>query len=135
MRRNLLAISVLAGLAAGLAAGPARAEFHWRMLDQRDLNVGSEARQVIGIGSGRRFLALRLCVRRQPILIHQVDVRFREGGTRTYQFGWTLQNQRCTGDIVLSRGSGVARELAEVTVRYNPAGLSRRGARLQLHAR
>ena len=128
MRRNLLAISVL----AGLAAGPAQAEFHWRVLDQRDLNVGSDALQVIGIEGGQRFLALRLCVRRQPILIHRVDVRFREGGSRTYQFGWTLQNQRCTGDIVLSGG---ARELADVTVRYNPAGLSRRGARLQLHAR
>jgi hypothetical protein len=132
MRMNVLAISVLAGLGAGLAAGPAQAEFHWRMLDQRDLNVGSEALQVIGIGSDQRFLSVRFCVRRQPILIHQVDVRFRDGGTRTYQFGWTLQNQRCTGDIVLSGG---ARQLAEVAVRYNPAGLSRRGARLQLLAR
>ena len=75
---------------------------------------------------------MRLCVSRQPILIHQVDVRFREGGARTYQLGWTLQNLRCTGDIVLS---GRARALAEVTVRYNPADLSHRGARLQLHAR
>jgi hypothetical protein len=59
-------------------------------------------------------------------------VRFRAGGTRTYRLGWTSQNLRCTGDIVLSGGM---RELADVTVRYNPAGLSRRGARLQLHAR
>ena len=132
MRMKLLAIPALVGLGAGLAAGPAHAEYHWRVLDQRDLNVTSDALQVIGIGTDQRFLAVRLCVRRQPILIHQVDVRFREGGTRTYQFGWTLQNHRCTGDIVLSGG---AREIAEVTVRYNPAGLSRRGARLQLHAR
>ena len=135
MRMKLLAISALVGLGAGLAAGPANAEFHWRVLDQRDLNVGSDALQVIGIGTDQRFLAVRFCVRRQPILIHRVDVRFREGGSRTYHFGWTLQNHRCTGDIVLSRGSGVPLEIAEVTVRYNPAGLSRRGARLQLHAR
>ena len=128
MRMKLLAISVM----TGLVAGPAHAEYHWRVLDQRDLNVGSAALQVIGIGTDRRFLAMRLCVSRQPILIHQVDVRFREGGTRSYQFGWTLQNHRCTGDIVLSGG---ARELAEVSVSFNPSGLSQRGARLQLLAR
>ena len=128
MRMNSLAISVL----AALSAGAARAEYPWHVLGQRDLNVESDGRQVIGIASGQRFLAMRLCASRQPILIHRVDVRFREGGTRAYRFGSTLQNHRCTGDIVLSGG---ARELAEVTVSFNPAGLTHRGARLQLHAR
>ena len=128
MRMRWLALSVL----AGLTAAPVQAEYPWWVIGQRDLNVEGDGRQVIGVGTVQRFLAVRLCVTRQPILIRQVDVRFREGGTRTYQLGSTLQNQRCTGDIVLSGG---ARELAEVTVSYNPAGLSRRGARLQLHAR
>jgi hypothetical protein len=128
MRTGLLAAAVL----AGLAAAPAAAEYPWRMLGQRDLNVEGDGRQVIAVGSDRRFNTLRLCVSRQPILIREVAVRFREGGARTYQLGWTLQNMRCTGDIILPGG---ARELAEVTISYNPAGLSRRGARLQLHAR
>lgn len=129
MRTGLAMIAILAGLAA---AAPAAAEYHWRHLGQRNLNGEGDGRQVIGIATGQRFTALRLCATRQPIRIDQVDVRFREGGTRTYQLGWTLQNQRCTGDFVLSGG---ARELADVTVRYHPAGLSRRGARLELHAR
>jgi hypothetical protein len=128
MRASLLAIPVV----AGMAAAPAGAEYPWRMLGQRDLNVESSGEQVIVVATDQRFSAVRLCVSRQPILIHRVHVRFREGGTRTYQLGWTLQNLRCTGDIVLSGG---VRELADVTVSYNPAGLSRRGARLQLHAR
>lgn len=128
MLRRLLAAAIL----AGLAATPAAAEYRWRVLGQRDLNVEGDGRQVIEIATDRRFNTVRLCVSRQPILIHQVAVRFREGGVRTYQLGWTLQNLRCTGDIVFSGG---ARELADVTISYNPAGLSRRGARLQLHAR
>jgi len=117
---------------AALSAGPARAEYPWRVVGQRNFNVESDGRQLIGIETGRRFLSMRLCVRRQPILIHRVEVRFREGGTRSYQLGTTLQNHRCTGDLVLSGG---ARELAEVAVSFNPAGLSQRGARLQVHAR
>ena len=128
MRTSFLAIAV----AAGMAAMPAAAEYPWRMLGQRDLNVEGDGRQVIGAPADQRFSNLRLCVTRQPILIHQVEVRFLEGGSRTYQMRTTLQNQRCTADLVLSGG---ARALADVTVSYNPAGLSRRGARLQLHAR
>ena len=128
MRSISWAIAIL----AGLAATPASAEYPWRVLGQRDLNVEGDGRQVIRIATDQRFSAVRLCVSRQPILIHQVDIRFREGGGRTYQLGSTLPNLRCTGDIVLSGG---ARELIDVTVRYNPAGLSHRGARLQLHAR
>lgn len=128
MRRSFLAIAV----SAGTAATPAAAEYPWRVLGQRDLNVEGDGQQVIVAPADQRFSNLRLCVTRQPILIHQVEVRFREGGSRTYQLRTTLQNQRCTADIVLSGG---ARELADVTVRYNPAGLSHRGARLQLHAR
>ena len=89
---------------------------------------------MIAVGSDKRFFAVRICVTRQPILIHQVDVRFRGGGSRTYPLGWTLQNQRCTGDIAWSRAES-ARQLAEVTVHYNPAGLSHRGARLQIQGR
>ena len=129
MRKALLATAMLAGIAA---PAPVQAEYHWRKLGQRDLNVESDARQVIEVGTDRRFNTLRLCVSRQPILIREVAVRFREGGARTYALGWTLQNLRCTGDIVFS---GDGRELADVTISYNPAGLSRRGARLQLHAR
>ena len=128
MRTSLLAAAIL----TGLAAAPAAAEYPWRVLGQQDLNAAGNGRQVIGVGTGQRISAMRLCVSRQPILIREVAVRFREGGTRTYQLGWTLQNLRCTGDFVLPGG---ARELADVTVSYNPAGLSRRGARLQLHAR
>jgi hypothetical protein len=129
MRTGLAMMAVMAGFAAAV---PAAAEYHWRHLGQRNLNVEGDGRQVIGIATDQRFSAVRLCASRQPIRIDQVDVRFREGGTRTYQLGWTLQNQRCTGDFVLSGG---ARELAAVTVRYNPGGLSHRGARLELYAR
>ena len=128
MRKSLLATLLL----AGIAAAPAFAEYPWRLLGQRDLNAEGDGRQVIGIAAGQRFTAVRLCVSRQPIRIDQLEVRFREGGTRSWQLGWTLQNLRCTGDFVLPGG---ARELAEVTVSYNPGGLSRRGARLRLHAR
>jgi hypothetical protein len=128
MRKSFLATAAL----AGMAAMPAAAEYPWRMLGQRDLNVEGDGRQVIAAPADQRFTNLRLCVSRQPILIHQMEVRFREGGSRIYQLRTTLQNQRCTADIVLSGG---ARELAGVTVSYNPAGLSHRGARLQLHAR
>ena len=128
MRTSVLAMALL----AGLAAAPAWAEYHWRVLGQHDLNTEGSGEQVIGVRTDRGFTTLRLCVTRQPILIHGVDVRFRDGATRSYRGGWTLQNLRCTGDFVLS---GDTRPLADVTVRYNPAGLSRRGARLQLHAR
>jgi hypothetical protein len=127
MRTRFLATIALVG-----AAAPAPAEYPWRVLAQRDLNVEGSGQQVIGVATDQRFSTVRLCVSRQPILIHQVDVRFRDGATRTYQMGWTLQNLRCTGDFVLSGGM---RELADVTISYNPAGLSHRGARLQLHAR
>jgi hypothetical protein len=128
MPKSFLAMAVV----AGVAATPAAAEYPWRMLGQRDLNVEGDGQQLFGVPADQRFNNLRLCVTRQPILIHQVEVRFREGGGRTYQLRTTLQNQRCTADIILSGG---ARELADVTVRYNPAGLSHRGARLRLHAR
>ena len=128
MRRGVLATAVL----AGLAAMPARAEYPWWVIGQRDLNVEGDGRQVIAVGSDKSFFAVRLCVTRQPILIRQVDVRFREGASHSYPLGWTLQNQRCTGDIVLSGDTG---QLAEVTVHYNPGGLSHRGARLQVHGR
>ena len=129
MRSGMFITAMLAGLAA---AGPARAEYPWWVIGQRDLNVEGDGRQVIAVGSSKSFSAVRLCVTRQPILIRQVDVRFREGGSQSYPLGWTLQNQRCTGDIALSVR---ARQLAEVTVHYNPAGLSHRGARLQVHGR
>ena len=131
MRLNVLTIAVLAGVAA---AGPARAEYPGWVIGQRDLNVEGDGRQVIAVGSAKLFFAVRICVTRQPILIHRVDVGFRGGGSRTYPLGWTLQNQRCTGDIALSRAES-ARQLAEVTVHYNPAGLSHRGARLQIQGR
>lgn len=128
MRTSLLAILLL----AAFGSSPARAEYPWWVIGQRDLNAEGSGEQVLPVTGAQRFSAVRLCVSRQPILIHRIHVRFREGGTRTYQLGWTLQNLRCTGDIVLSGGM---RELADVTVSYNPAGLSRRGARLQLHGR
>jgi hypothetical protein len=128
----MLRFYLAAAILAVLAVAPAQAEYHWRKLGQRDLNVESDGRQVIEVGAGRRFNSVRLCVSRQPILIREVAVRFRGGGARTFALGWTLQNLRCTGDIVFS---GDARELADVTISYSPAGLSRRGARLQLHAR
>jgi hypothetical protein len=128
MRMRFLAIAAV----AGLMAAPAAAEYPWRVLGQHDLNVEGSGEQVMGVATEQRFSTVRLCVSRQPILIRQVDVRFRDGATRSYQMGWTLQNLRCTGDFVLTGGM---REIADVTVRYNPAGLSRRGARLQLHAR
>lgn len=129
MRMHGLALTALAGT---VAAGPALAEFPWRLLWQRDLNVESDARQVIGVATEQRFTALRLCVSRQPIRLDQVEVRFGDGSTRAYELGWTLQNQRCTGDFVLPGG---ARAVADVSVRYSPRGLSRRGARLRLFAR
>ena len=127
MRMRVLAWAVLA-----TAAAPAVAEYHWRLLWQRDLNVESDARQVIAVAAEQRFIALRLCVSRQPIRVDRLEVRFRDGSSRAWEPGWTLQNQRCTGDFVLPGG---ARALAGVTVSFNPGGLSRRGARLRLDAR
>ena len=121
MRMRFVALAVL----AGSAAAPAFAEFHWRLLWQRDLNVESDALQVIAVAAEQRFSTLRLCVSRQPIRVDRLEVRFRDGSTRAWELGWTLQNQRCTGDFVLSGG---ARALAAVAVSYHPGGLSRRGA-------
>jgi hypothetical protein len=128
MRRGLLAISVV----AGMIAAPVRAEYPWAMLGQRDIQAASSGRQVIAVRGDRRFIAMRLCVTRQGVKFRQVDVRFREGGSRTFQIRGVVPNQRCTGDIALPAGPLT---LAEVAISYDQAGLSRRGARLQLHAR
>ena len=126
---------LLKGVAAmGLLAlaGPALAEFPWFVLAQREIHAESGDRQVVGVRGERRFIAMRLCVSRQAVNFRQVDVRYREGGSRTFQIRGTLPNQRCTGDIALPGGGGA---LAEVAVSYDSTGLRTRGARLQLHAR
>ncbi len=124
-----------AAMAAAFLGVPivAAAEVPWTVLDRRGINSESGDLQVIGVATGQRFNSLRLCVTQQPILLRQVEVRFRDGGSRTYHIRATLQNLRCTGDIILP--GGARRALAEVAVYYNAAGLSRRGVRLQLHAR
>lgn len=127
MRWNLLAISVL----AGLAATPAQAEFPWWVIGQRDIHSQSGDRQVFAVASDRRFISMRLCVRRQGVSFRQVEVRYREGGTQSFRIHGVVANQRCTGDIPLPE----AERLAEVAVLYDSAGLNRRGARMMLHGR
>ncbi len=127
MRRGLLAISVL----IGVTAAPARAEYPWWIVGQREIHAASGDRQVIAVSSDRRFISMRLCVRRQGVNFRQVDVRYRGGGTRTFQIRGVVPNQRCSGDIALPE----AEQLAEVAIVYDSAGLNSRGARMQLHGR
>ena len=121
------------GLAAALvgAAAPASAQpGTWTFLGRREI-AGDHGRQVFPIESGRRFGVVRLCVSRQAVRFHDVEVRFRDGGSRSVRLGFILPNQRCTGDINL-RGQ---RELRELVVTYAASGLRRRGARVRMDAR
>ena len=128
MRTSMLAIAVL----AGMASGPARAEYPWWVIGQRDVHAAGGDRLVIPVRSDRRFISMRLCVKRQGVNFRQVDVRYREGGSRTFQIRGVVPNQRCSGDIALPDGAG---QLAEVAILYDSAGLGSRGVRLQLHGR
>ncbi len=128
MRTSVLAIAAL----AGLAAGPARAEYPWWVIGQRDIHAAGGDRLVIPVRSERRFISMRLCVKRQGVNFRQVDVRYREGGSQTFQIRGVVPNQRCSGDIALPDGAGT---LAEVAIVYDSGGLGARGVRLQLHGR
>ncbi|HTU10855.1 MAG TPA: hypothetical protein VMG08_08135 [Allosphingosinicella sp.] len=125
---SLLAVAVL----GGMVAVPAGAEYPWRVLGQREIHGESGDRQVIDVAGDRRFIAMRLCVRRQGVSFRQVDVRFQGGDSQTFRIRGVVPNQRCTGDIALRDGH---RALAEVAISYDSSGLNARGARLQLHAR
>ena len=128
MRASLLAIPVL----AGVTAAPAGAEYPWWVIGQRDIHAAGGDREVIVVSSDRRFVSMRLCVRRQGVNFRQVEVRYREGGGRTFQIRGVVPNQRCTGDIALPDRD---RQLAEVAIVYDSSGLNSRGARMQLHGR
>lgn len=132
MRTWLSGIAVLAGAAAAVA--PAKAEIFWRVLDQRVIRAGGGDRQVIEVGTDRPFSSMRLCVTQQGVRFDRIDVRFRDGGSRTYLMRQSLPNQRCTHDIVFAEGARPV-PVAEIAISYDEAGLSRRGARMQLHAR
>jgi hypothetical protein len=129
MRTSVLILAVLAGMAT---AGPARAEYPWWVIGQRDINSASGDRLVIPVQSGRRFLSMRLCVQRQGVNFRAVEVRYREGGSQSFLIRGVVPNQRCSGDIALPGGD---RALAEVAIVYDSAGLNSRGARMQLHGR
>lgn len=128
MRTNVLAISAL----AAMAPAPARAEYPWWVIGQREIHAASGDRLVIPVSSDRRFISMRLCVQRQGVNFRQVDVRYREGGSQTFQIRGVVPNQRCSGDIALPGGD---RSLAEVAIVYDSAGLGARGVRLRLHGR
>ncbi len=128
MRTSVLAIAIL----AGMAAAPARAEYPWWVIGQREVHAAGGDRLVFPVTSDRRFISMRLCVQRQGVNFRQVDVRFREGGGQTFQIRGVVPNQRCSGDIALPGGAGT---LAEVAIVYDSTGLGSRGVRLQLHGR
>jgi hypothetical protein len=128
MRTSLLGISAL----AALAPAPAVAEYPWWVIGQRDIHATSGDRLVIPVTSDRRFISMRVCVQRQGVNFRQMDVRYREGGSQTFQIRGVVPNQRCSGDIALPDGE---RQLAEVAIVYDSAGLGTRGVRLRLHGR
>lgn len=121
------------GLAAALvgAAAPSSADPGiWTFLGRREIG-GDRGRQVFRIEGGRRFGVVRLCVSRQAVRFHDVEMRFRDGSHHSVRLEFILPNQRCTSDINL-RGQ---RELSELVVTYAAAGLRRRGARVRMDAR
>lgn len=122
---------VLAAAAVAVAAPAAAQHRDWTLLGKGDVDRRAD-RHVFNVTDATPYDEIRICVARQAVRFHQIEIRFRDGESQNVQLNSILANDRCMGGINLP---GEARGVSQVTVIYNAPGIRSRGVRMRLSGR
>ena len=121
---NFKAILVCAIVALGACATPAPAAADdWRLIGTRDVRDRTD-RDTIVVEGPRQFERIKLCVYRNPVHFHDVDVRYANGGHQDVSVRQRINPGQCTRAIDLN---GDDRNITTVSLLYEETSY-RRGA-------
>lgn len=104
---------------AACAATPAVA---WDMIGAREVRDRTE-RDTFVLPGARRFDRIKLCVYRNPVHFHDLDIRFRNGGHQDVSIRRRINPGECTRDIDLA---GDDRNITAVSMVYEETSWGRR---------
>lgn len=116
--------------AALLSAAPAVAQKPngWVLLGARTVADRSENDSVV-LSGHQMFRQIRLCVQRDPVRVHDLDVHFNNGGHQDITVGKKIPDGGCTADFDLDGGE---RDVARIDFRYEAAGGGRGRATIRV---
>lgn len=118
--------------AAALSAAVAMtgSAFAWTPIGARDVRDRTE-RDTIVVEGPRQFERIRLCVYRNPVQIHDLDIRFANGGHQDVTVRQRINPGECTRAIDLV---GDDRNITTVSMLYEETSSRRRHATVRLFA-
>lgn len=118
-------------IAATLAlTGVATPAFAWDVVGVREVSDHAE-RDTIVLEGDRHFTRIKLCVFRNPVEIHDLDVHFRNGGHQDVDVRERIAPGSCTRAIDLEGGH---RDIASIVMKYEETSRRRRQATVRVLA-
>jgi hypothetical protein len=108
-----------AGAAVAVSAVPAEAQRYffsnWRTIGFTTVSSGID-RDRINVRGDARFRAMRLCVFSAPLVMHDVDIRYANGGHQDVNVRQRIRAGTCTRAVDLR---GNRRDMRSITLTYS----------------
>jgi hypothetical protein len=122
--------AVLFGLMLGSAL-PAAAQSGWATLVERPINADVD-QQAMDVPSQNRAMQVMICIDGHAVQLQTLDLRFRGGSTQRLVIRARVPASGCSRIMDVHSGD---RDIAGVTVVYQPASLQGASAQLQVLTR
>lgn len=124
---KLKALALSAFVAAAAIATPAAA---WDLVATRQV-LDRTDRDVVTLSGHRQFERIKLCVYRNPVRFHDLDVRFENGGHQDVNVRQRINPGECTRVIDLV---GDDRDITTISMLYEETSFGRHRATVRVYA-